>query len=293
MKFLDVPSAVVPTSSFALQSKCPVRAVKALIVRVIAALVFVSGEACNAQASINPSTLIWSVVALGNTSGSKIATLTNNGSAAITIKSVAIGGTNPTDFLISAKTCGSSLTASASCTVTIRFKPTTTGVRKAILTISDTASNNPQSIALSGTGIPASSNITVSPSSLSWLSVTIGNLGGSKSIALTNAGPNSITFTSIKVGGTNAGDFIISTNTCGSSLAASASCSVGIRFKPLAAGNRVGTLTLSNSAANRPQVVSLSGIRSAPTSGALLLALQTYLLGISTLARKVSRYLSL
>ena len=266
MKFLDVPSAVVPTP-FALQSKCPVRTVKALIVGVIATLAFVSGEACDAQASINPSTLIWSVVALGNTSGSKTATLTNNGSAAITIKTVAIGGANPTDFLISAKTCGSSLTASASCTVTIRFKPTTTGVRKATLTISDTASNNPQSIALSGTGISASSNITVSPSSLSWLSVTIGNLGGSKSFAVTNGGPNSVTFNSIKVGGTNAGDFIISTNTCGSSLAASASCSVAIRFKPLAAGNRAGTITLVDSAANSPQVVSLSGIGSTTTSG--------------------------
>jgi Glycosyl hydrolases family 39 len=279
MKFRVVPFTVVSPSSFAPTSKCPVGILKVLIFGVLATWALISVDTCGAAASINPSNLVWAVVPLGNTSGPKSATLTNNGASSITINSIVVGGINPKDFVISARTCGTTLAPLASCSLTIRFKPTTTGVRKATLTISDTASNTLQSITLSGTGIPLTSNIAVSPSSLSWPSLSLGNQGASKSIAVTNGGPNSANFSSIKVGGSNSGDFIITTNTCGSSLAATASCSIAIRFKPLSTGNRVGTLTLVDTAANSPQAVSLSGTATPSTSGIFTVSPSTLTFG--------------
>ena len=269
MKYFVVPSAAVSSKSFTFHSKRPFGLIRALIPGVFAALALISADTYVAAATVSPSTLSWAGVALGNTGGPKSATLTNNSASSITIKSVLVGGSNSTDFLISAKTCGSALGPSASCSITILFRPTATGLRTATLTISTTATNSPQSVALSGTGTPSTGNLVVSPSSLSWLSVSIGNQGGAKAVTVTNSGQTAVIFSSIKVGGSNPGDFIISAKTCGSTLAASASCSVTIRFVPLFAGNRTGTLTLVDTAGNSPQNIPLSGLGVASTSGAL------------------------
>jgi hypothetical protein len=49
------------------------------------------------------------------------------------------------------------------------------------------------------------------------------------------------------------------TNTCGTSIAAGASCTVNVSFRPTASGTRTGTLTLTSNASNSPTTVTLSG----------------------------------
>jgi len=55
------------------------------------------------------------------------------------------------------------------------------------------------------------------------------------------------------------GDFA-ETNTCGTSIAAFQTCSLNVTFAPSANGTRTGTITISSSAPNSPQTVSLTGI---------------------------------
>ena len=62
------------------------------------------------------------------TSAAQAITLTNTSAGPVTISSIAIGGANPGDFA-QTNTCGSSLAASASCTINVTFTPTATGVR--------------------------------------------------------------------------------------------------------------------------------------------------------------------
>ncbi|MYS25337.1 coagulation factor 5/8 type domain-containing protein, partial [Streptomyces sp. SID4948] len=54
------------------------------------------------------------------------------------------------------------------------------------------------------------------------------------------------------------GDFS-QTNTCGSSIAAGASCSVAVKFTPTASGTRTGNLTIAGNASNNPVLVALTG----------------------------------
>jgi hypothetical protein len=70
----------------------------------------------------------------------------------VTFSSIAITGANPGDFTQTGTTCGATLAAQASCTISIQFAPLATGARSASLTITDDASNSPQSVALRGTG---------------------------------------------------------------------------------------------------------------------------------------------
>jgi hypothetical protein len=61
------------------------------------------------------------------------------------------------------------------------------------------------------------------------------------------------------------GDFS-QTNTCGTSIAAGASCTVNVSFRPTASGTRTGTLTINSNATNGPTNVALSGTSAGTTS---------------------------
>ena len=64
------------------------------------------------------------------------------------------------------------------------------------------------------------------------------------------------------------GEFAVSSNTCGSSLAAGATCIVYVTFNPTLPGTQTGTLTITDSACNSPQKVNLAGNLTASTTTA-------------------------
>ncbi|HEV2133117.1 MAG TPA: choice-of-anchor tandem repeat GloVer-containing protein [Terracidiphilus sp.] len=117
--------------------------------------------------TISPTSLTFAAQDTGSTSPSQTLTLTNSGTAALSIASIAASG----DFA-ETNTCGTSLAASANCTVSVTFSPTTGGTRTGTLTITDNASGSPQTIALSGSG----SAVSVSSSTTS---LSISSQGGS------------------------------------------------------------------------------------------------------------------
>jgi len=224
------------------------------------------GVSAFAAVSASPTSVSWAYVPVGNTGGQKVVTLTNTGTTAITISSIVLSGANPGDFRIYSKTCGASLAASSSCTVNVVFAPTTTGNRSANLNFNDTGSGSPQTVALSGLG---TTGATASPSSLSFGAINLGSSSSALSTTLKNVSNAAISISQISITGTNSGDFAISSKTCGTSLAVSASCSVSVVFKPSASGTRAATLTFTDSASNSPQSVSLSGSGGGGMTGTL------------------------
>ena len=101
------------------------------------------------------------------------------------------------------------------------------------------------------------SGIQIEPRSLAWGSVDLGSAGVPQSVTLRNLGTSPVPISGVQIGGTNSGDFVISSSTCAASLAGSSSCSLAITFTPLAPGAR--TATLSFSRINSSMRVSLSG----------------------------------
>src|SRR5205085_10116850 len=75
--------------------------------------------------------------------------------AALSIPSIAVGGTNPADFVKGTSTCGATLAAGVSCTTPVSFRPTAAGARSATLVVTDNAAGSPRSIPLTGTGATA------------------------------------------------------------------------------------------------------------------------------------------
>ncbi len=91
---------------------------------------------------------------VGVTSSLQTITLTNTGTSTLTIASLSLGGTSPTDFA-DATNCPISpymLTQNASCTISVNFTPGAIGPRSASLNINDNAVGSPQIVTLGGTG---------------------------------------------------------------------------------------------------------------------------------------------
>jgi len=110
---------------------------------------------------------------------------------------------------------------------------------------------------ISGVSTPAAA-VTLSPSTLDFGSVVVGKSSSSQTATLSNSGSTAVSITSVTVTGTHSGDFS-QTNTCGSSLASSSSCTISVTFTPSAAGSRSATISITDSASNSPQTASLTG----------------------------------
>lgn len=211
-------------------------------------------------ATATPSTVNFGSVAVDLSSGTHGVTLTNNGTSTIGISGLSITGTNAVDFSETSNTCGANLGAGKTCVINLIFAPTATGTRSATLNIADGAGNSPQTVALTGTGTPApTATVAISPSSQAWGAQTIGVVAPSKTFTLTSGGSGSVSFSSIALSGTDPGDFSITGNTCGTTLAQSSSCTVTVAFKASAVGNRVALLSVTDNAIASPQTAEVSG----------------------------------
>ena len=216
-----------------------------------------SGTGFNAPAvSLSSNSLLFPSQAAGSSSVSQSVILTNTGSATLTISSIAVTGPNASSFVF-ANTCGSTLAVAANCTIHGHFAPTTGGALTASIQISDNAGASQQSISLSGAGLNAPA-VSLSSASLSFPSQIAGSFSVSQSVIVTNTGSSTLTINNIAVTGPNASSFVFA-NTCGSSLAAGANCSIHGHFAPTTAGALTASIQISDNAGASQQSISLSG----------------------------------
>jgi phospholipase C len=209
-----------------------------------------TGKGVATGVSLSPPSLIFPDQLVGTASTAQSVTLTNTGTAALTISSIVASG----DFS-QTNNCGSSLAPGVSCSIDVTFGPTTLGARVGTITITD--SDSPQSVGLSGNGVAPA--VSLSPTSLTFPDQTLGSTSQPQSVTLTNIGTGALTISSIVA----SGDFA-QTNTCGSYVAAGANCSIAATFTPTVLGLRSGTITITDSAGDSPQTVGLSGNGVAP-----------------------------
>jgi uncharacterized repeat protein (TIGR03803 family) len=221
--------------------------------------VTLSGIGLAPAVTLSPISLKFGNQTVNTTSPPQTVTLTNSGTATLTISGI----TASASFAISTNTCGSTLNAGSACSVSVTFTPTATGPVTGNLTFSDNAAGSPQSVSLSGTGVASGApGVKLSPTSLNFGNVAVKETSAAKSVTLTNSGTATLDITEI----TASAGFAISTKTCGSALAAGKSCKISVTFTPKALGAASGTLTFTDNASSSPQTVALSGTGVAPVT---------------------------
>jgi hypothetical protein len=196
---------------------------------------------------------------VGTTSASQPVTLTNNGTAALTITTIAASG----DFA-QTNNCPGSLPATAgsnTCTINVTFTPTATGTRNGMLSVTDNASGSPHTVGLSGNGTPAPAPaVTLSTNALTFNPQMVTTTSAAMPVTLTNSGTGPLTITSIVA----SGDFA-QTNTCPASpntlpsTAPGNTCTINVTITPTTTGPRAAALTITDNANGSPHVVTLNG----------------------------------
>jgi len=233
-----------------------------------------------AIANVTGGPLTFNNVAVGATSSNQTLTLQNVGGAPLT--GIAVTVTPP--FSRTGGTCGASLAGNSSCTITIAFTPSATGSASGTVSITGNVSVTGSPVALSGTGVVAVTTAALAPAT--WTVSQTRNCPGTglgaiacaldpiQTFTLTNSG--NVALTGITTGtlsatpASNTADYAVLGllgglgSTCGTSvtsLAAGASCTVRVQFKPLTAqptGAKPATLTVTAGAAG-PKTAALNG----------------------------------
>jgi len=220
-------------------------------------------------ANISPSSLSFTPQAAGTSSSPQTATLSSTGTTPFQITSVQITGAfsvTPTCPTLGNPGGFSGISAGSTCTYDVIFTPpsgSSPGTLTGALTVNGTNGTS-LVVSLSGTVPTPPPTISLSTTSLSFASQTVGTTSGPQSVTLSNTSNFNLAITSII-----ASQQFTESDNCGSSLAGGASCTINVSFAPTAGGAVSGTLTLTNNAANSPQSVALSGTGVTPAAVSL------------------------
>lgn len=215
----------------------------------LASLLVLTAAGFAQTAKLSTATLAFSAQLIGTTGAAKNLTLTNTDNAT----PLAIDEILDSADYSETDTCGTSLAPLASCTISVTFTPSGPGVIAGAITIQDEASNSPQIVSLTGSGVTP---VSFSPATLPFGTVALGSKS-SKQLTITNNQNVSATLLL-----TTSGDYSMSPgllNPCGANLAAKTSCTVTVTFQPNASGTINGALTIKYNAQFSPADVPLTG----------------------------------
>jgi len=221
-----------------------------------------SNTAPVATVGLSQNSLAFATTTTGSVSTAQTITLTNNGTATLTVSSVE---TTTNDFTVTANGCTKVL-AGSSCTLAASFTPqsstSTSTQRIGSIEIASSATTSLEFVSVVGT--TSSAGLSLAASSLNFGSVTVG-ASSPLTLQLTNSGSSTITFGTISAATTlttATGDYVVSNGTCpaaGATLAPLSSCTLTVTFTPTITGSIAGTLSIASSASTLPITASLTG----------------------------------
>jgi hypothetical protein len=125
-------------------------------------------------ALLSTSSLTFASQPVGTTSAVQTISLTNTGTSALSITSIAATGN-----FSQINTCGATLVAGAACSINVEFAPTAAGTLTGVLTITDNVPTTPQLVSLGGAGsdftmavLPSSATVMAGSSTSPMVTVT-------------------------------------------------------------------------------------------------------------------------
>jgi len=100
---------------------------------------------------LNPAVLAFGTVKVNASSSPKTTVLTNTGSSTLAINSISFLGARANSYS-QTNTCGTSVSAGASCNITVTFHPHVTGPANLNMVVADSDPGSPQTVQLTGAG---------------------------------------------------------------------------------------------------------------------------------------------
>ena len=209
-----------------------------------------SGAGTQAGLSISPASISFGSVVDGQTKSQSV-TLTNTGTANLTISQATLTGSG---FSSSGLSTPPTILPGQSSSFSVQFAPLSAGTLSGSLALVSNAPNSPASIALSGTGVTASSTLSATPASVSFGNVIVGS-SASQSVTVMNTGNASVTVSQVTASGTG---FSVSGVSTPATLAPAQSLALKAQFSPASGGAASGSISIATTQGTSLSV-SLSG----------------------------------
>jgi hypothetical protein len=179
--------------------------------------------------TLTPTTAAFGVVQVGTSSAAQALTLTDSGG---TLASPTIAFTGPgANQFSQTNTCGNSVPSGSKCTIQVVFPPTAAGYAWATLNVTGSGTTATASVNVNGTG---SEPFTLSPTSISFGTVSVGTRSAAQRLTVTNTGTVPLPITGITIAGGASSQFS-QTNNC-TTVAAGSSCAINVVFVPTSTG---------------------------------------------------------
>jgi FtsP/CotA-like multicopper oxidase with cupredoxin domain len=222
--------------------------------------VALDGNGIAPVASVAPAALVFSTP-LGVPSAAQVVTVTNTGTAPLTINNVTRTGANPNQFA-HLSSCPASLAIGASCTISVQFSPTAASplTKTANLNVVVGAPATNAVVSLTGTLVVPTFTVTPTPVQFGSWGVSAGLTQQTVTVANTGAAAlRIISFT--RTGQTTQFPAIVNVNCpiSPATLAAGSSCTVMAGFNPTSVGFKTSTLNVNVGAPGTSQSVPMSG----------------------------------
>ena len=217
--------------------------------------------------TIDKTALDFGSVKVGTTSVAQSVKLTNTGTSTVAISSGgAVFQPQTAPYTMTDGCAGKTLAvsgAAASCTITVSFKPIDAVDDSSRLSIGYSgADDGGKLVDLSGTGtVPA---LTFAPATGLAFSTPVGSTSAAQTLTVKNTGAAVMNLSGVTLTGTDKILFHISTTTCGTTIAAGGSCTVGVTFSPTSSALATASIQVADDAAGTPHLANLSGTGTVP-----------------------------
>ena len=212
---------------------------------------FVEGLGIAPRVTLSTTNVNFGEQTVNKTSTEHDVVMVNSGNTTLNISDI-----QASDNFGVADDCGATLAPEASCNLEITFTPDAIAPFTGTVTITDDASDSPQVISLSGTGIAeGQADASLSRHEIDFANQLVGTTSAVQEVTLKSTGTIALNIASI-VASANFGV----TDDCGATLAVDATCTLDITFMPNAAGSFSGTVTITDDANDSPQTISLTGV---------------------------------
>src|SRR5207302_7744981 len=102
--------------------------------------------------TVTPGSIAFGGQLAGTVSGASFYKVTNVGSANLVVTGATVAGRNPGDFRVHTGCAAAPVPPGGTCTVSVRFAPSSISLRTAMAAVTDNAPRSPQGVAVSGFG---------------------------------------------------------------------------------------------------------------------------------------------
>ncbi len=219
-------------------------------------------QTTTASFQLSPSSVNFGQVLVGKQS-TQVISVSNIGNVGLHLTQIQFS--NP-QFTVPGLSVPMALAAGRSGTITVAVNPTAAGTLTGTLTAQGDSGSSPVVVNLSATAVSSSPQVSVSPGSLDFGSVSVG-VKSPTSLLLSNLGSTNLTISMVTLSGA---EFAISGLSTPTTIPPGQSVAAAVIFSPTTAGSATGSITITcNDPVNPTVVVPLSGTGSATPSGVL------------------------